>query len=354
MISKMPSSKTARLSDVAQAAGVSIGTASRVLNDSFRVNALARAAVRKAIDELGYVPPPIEKRSGRRAGIAAAKSTGRLLVLLPGPVDLKWLLDHAPVYAYALHSIEREVANRGLTLSIQRFDDWETIPRLVAADNMLRGLIFLGWAIPGYSANMKFNVPAVWTMGLNVEFTGDHFVPNGLLIGKLAAEYLLRRGHRHCAILGPQLDLSRHAVVSFGDRFAAFIDCVEAQGGDVLQLIDSNLTSDEAELATETLVQRLVDAKPRPKGLFCWSASLAPLVYRCLEKRGIVIGKDIDIILCNNDRPFLAALRPQPAVIDIQPEYIGRRAVERLLWRIDNLDSPAEKVAIAPKLLEKL
>lgn len=352
MIYPMHRSEPARLSDVARAAGVSMGTASRVLNGSIRVNATATAAVRKAIDVLGYVPPPIEKRAGRRAGISLAKSTGRVLVLLPGPVDLKWLLDHAPAYAYSLHSIEREVAKRGLTLSIQRFDDWETIPRLVEADNMLRGLIFLGWAIPGYSASMKFNVPAVWTMGLNVEFTGDHFVPNGLLIGKIAADYLLGRGHRHCAIIGPQLDVSRHAVVSFGDRFAAFIDCIEAEGGDVLRLIDSHLTADETGNVADALVQRLVDTNPRPKALFCWSAALAPAVYQGLKKRGIVIGKDIDIIVCNNDRPFLAALQPQPAIIDIQPEYIGRRAVERLLWRIDHPDSPAEKVAIAPQLLE--
>src|SRR5262245_23971621 len=114
MLQYMSDTKPARLSDVARAAGVSIGTASRVLNGSARVNASATAAVRKAIDELGYVAPPPEKRAGRRAGISPAKSSGRVLVLLPGPVDLKWLLDHAPVYAYALHSIEREVASRGL------------------------------------------------------------------------------------------------------------------------------------------------------------------------------------------------------------------------------------------------
>lgn len=44
------------IKDVAQAAGVSVGTVSHVLNRPERVSERRRAAVRAAIEELGYVP----------------------------------------------------------------------------------------------------------------------------------------------------------------------------------------------------------------------------------------------------------------------------------------------------------
>ena len=57
------------------------------------------------------------------------------------------------------------------------------------------------------------------------------------------------------------------------------------------------------------------------------------------------------IVVCNNDRMYINPLDPAPAVVDIRPERIGRRAVAQLLWRIAHPEEPYESVMIEPTLL---
>lgn len=67
------------IEDVARAAGVGRGTASRVLNGSVQVSPAARAAVRRAVDELGYVP-----NRAARSLVTRRTDTVALVVSEPG------------------------------------------------------------------------------------------------------------------------------------------------------------------------------------------------------------------------------------------------------------------------------
>jgi LacI family transcriptional regulator len=107
-------------------------------------------------------------------------------------------------------------------------------------------------------------------------------------------------------------------------------------------------------VAAETLdklVDRLVSAKPRPNGLFVPTDLLTTRVYPLLYERGIRPGRDITIISCDNEEVRLSALNPRPTSIDIRPEDIGRRAVRRLLMRLENADEPPSRIQVAPKLV---
>lgn len=63
-----------KLRDVATLAGVSLKTASRVLNHQANVSLDKRERVWKAIEELGYVPDPIARQL-RRGGASAEEVT---------------------------------------------------------------------------------------------------------------------------------------------------------------------------------------------------------------------------------------------------------------------------------------
>lgn len=71
------------LVDVARHAGVSRATASRVLNGSTRVSAKAEAAVRRAVNELGYVADPVARAlvsaGGYRVVVAVTGETADVL-----------------------------------------------------------------------------------------------------------------------------------------------------------------------------------------------------------------------------------------------------------------------------------
>ena len=57
-------------------------------------------------------------------------------------------------------------------------------------------------------------------------------------------------------------------------------------------------------------------------------------LYSSLARRGLAVGSDVSMISCNNERSLLSNLHPGLTSIDIHADFIGRRAVDQLLWRI--------------------
>ena len=66
----------ASMKDVAQRAGVGVGTVSRVINDSGYVSADTRKKIERAIEELGYTPNELARNLFRNR-------TGIIGVLIP-------------------------------------------------------------------------------------------------------------------------------------------------------------------------------------------------------------------------------------------------------------------------------
>ncbi|HBF34513.1 TPA: hypothetical protein DDW35_08105 [Candidatus Sumerlaeota bacterium] len=110
--------------------------------------------------------------------------------------------------------------------------------------------------------------------------------------------------------------------------------------------------SEEFEARLTTGLQRILSGAPIPTGLFVTSDALTVHVYRCLKNLGVEIGKDIEIISCNYEVPILNCLYPRPKSIDLRTEEIGRKAVERLLWRMKSpaLEGSYFSVEVEPRL----
>ena len=90
----------------------------------------------------------------------------------------------------------------------------------------------------------------------------------------------------------------------------------------------------------------------RPTALFVAMDVFTASVYRLLLERKLHPGQDVQIITCNNERPYLTGLHPAPAIVDIHADYVGKRAIERLLWCIKHPADPYEKVLIAPSIVD--
>ena len=91
--------------------------------------------------------------------------------------------------------------------------------------------------------------------------------------------------------------------------------------------------------------------QPRPTGIFFPADMLTSVAYPLLYERGIVPGRDLDVVSCNNEEILLNNLHPKPAVIDIHAAAVGYRAVEQLLWRIEHPLEPKMKSLIDPELI---
>ena len=105
---------------------------------------------------------------------------------------------------------------------------------------------------------------------------------------------------------------------------------------------------DSHKVCVESLVERLLEITPRPTGLFVPSDSTTARVYASLTQKGIMPGKDIEIVSAGYERPFLAGLYPCPTVVDTRNEHSGVRAAKQLLWRMANEDG-GEQVLVKIK-----
>ena len=350
----MTAANSVTILDVARMAGVSKGTVSRAINNVPGVSANSVAAIRKAMTELNYEPPPLERRRGPRSRMRFAATPGQIALLLLGRHDLKWIFDHQPVYSSVIHGVGEALAARNLNLIVRHVARHADLPEVLRLGRW-EGLVLFGVEPDDPAPPELRRLPAVWAMGSPQRFPGDHVLPNHLMTGTLAAEHLLSRQHARCAVLADAMNRGFAPQLHRVDRAAAFRYTIERAGGQVQELIDGELLGPENQLDEQrlgALIDRFAAASPRPTGLFLTMDVFAPSVYRLLNHRGIQPGKDVQIVTCNNERPYLMGLRPSPTVVDIHADYIGKRAVERLLWHMKHPTEPAEKVLIAPSIAE--
>jgi LacI family transcriptional regulator len=87
------------------------------------------------------------------------------------------------------------------------------------------------------------------------------------------------------------------------------------------------------------------------KAVFAFSDMLVSAIYPLMLMKGLIPGKDMELVSCNNETAYLINMNPKPVEIDIHTEKIGYKAVEQLLWRIKNPTEPRVKSIMEPAII---
>jgi LacI family transcriptional regulator len=320
--------------EVAQLAGVSTSTVSRVINDRPNVAARTVASVKRVMGELSFSPV---RRSTPSSRGGDGMRTATIAFLVFGTSGSQ----PAPAFEKLLRGVSGATSQRDLSLIFSFVSDPSQLPPRII-NRRVDGILLHGER-PSSSVQAKLEpMPTVWLMANRQRpLWGDQVMPDNTAIGELAAKYLLQRGHRHVAYLS-----SGWGSWSFEIRSLAF--CLGIQdGGGKVELLEA--TEDRAQdfwsrdglmLAGDALVDRLAALNPRPTAIFIAEDKLLPVVDAALARRGIRCGpgEGLELISCNNERPHFTGLHTSPATIDIRAESIGRRGVEHLLWRLRHID----------------
>ncbi len=348
--------KPVSIMDVAKAAGVGVGTVSRVINNRPSVSKAANDAVRRAMALLDYTPPPPGRRRGyrmnRQKPSRSEPQIREVIIVLLTNYGIEWILGKAPVFAAVLQGIQSAVEEAGGVLTIRQATTWAQLHGVVKRSKGAPCLM-MGEEPPGASPHQLRHAPAVWVMGSAQRFGGDHVQPDHLSLGQMAATHLLARGHRLVAYIGVPISPGYH--VSF--RGAALQWWLRDQGAEVIllvhpEVITLNATTHQANDAVlAELLEHFCALQPRPTALVVQADVLTPHLYSLLLERGVRPMVDVEILTCNRETAYLSHLKPQPVVLDLQAEAIGRRAVAQVLWRASHPNEPAMRVMIEPLLL---
>ena len=337
------------MAKVAKIANVSSATVSRVINGRSSVKPETVLLVKKAMAKAGYAPKPLSSRPGPRLNGYGqnSKRTGIIaLVMCMKPS----FLGHSPVLSSAVHGAEDALMQRGLSMVQVYVQPGGPISPILSKNGIDGSLVIF---------TMPDNVEAVLSrhacVTLMSEATthSDHVFCDNEAIGKLAFDYLKERGHQHVAFM----TWSKERTVSITRRDSF---CRAAQKSQVqVDLFEhTNIWGNDLldkptimESMCATTVEHMLKLAEMPTGLFVADDATTATLYPVLKRYGIMPGKDIDIISCNNETMLLAGLSPRPATIDIKSEYVGRRAVEQLCWRLQN---PEDRAIIGIKIQPEL
>jgi LacI family transcriptional regulator len=323
------------ITDVAKAAGVSVGTVSHYLNGSARVAEETGKRIQQAIDELGY-------QVDLRGRGLRAKHTRTVGLLLPNITN--------PFYAEIARHIEHSLSLAGYQVllcdsfdSTSREDDYISNLMSRRVDGIL--LIYSQERDSLQELSRRSKLPIVFV---------DRGVPgeasvhsDNRLGGRLAARHLLELGHQRIALLAGEPH-----VRNVRERVAGFREELEAGG---VPLDASLVLEGEQALSFGHRVDELLgEERQAPTAIFATNDIVAVGAWRRLIELGYRVPEDVSLV--GYDDIEISRLTLPPLTTVAQDKHaIGQRAAALLMELIEvGQAAPHDKgVVIPPGLVER-
>jgi DNA-binding LacI/PurR family transcriptional regulator len=328
------------LDEVAQAAGVSRSTASRVLTSDPRVSPDARRAVERAASKLGYVP----NQAGR------ALSTGRSDAVALVVFEPTTLLFGDPFIPRLLRGLGDILNSRDIQLILlapQSAPDSDRVERYVAAGHVDGALLVSlpsSHPLPGRLASR--GIPVV-IGGRPTEADRFNYVDVDNVAGAAhAVAHLVAGGRRTIATVTGRRDVSAGQ-----DRLAGYRQGLQAAGlpADDALIEAGDFTSDGGARA----IRFLLIKRPRLDAVFVASDLMAVGVLQVLAEAGRRVPEDVAVVGYDDD-PMAAALQPPLSSVRQPIEEMGREMARLLMDAIRSPDRPPRKVLLTTRLEVRL
>jgi LacI family transcriptional regulator len=319
----VPSGITIR--DVAARAGVSLGTASRVLSGHPATSAETRARVTEAATALGYRP----NAQARSLRLTRTHTIGLLVSDVRNPffADVAHAAEQAALgadYVTLLGNANEDVDQQDRyleTFLTQRVDGVVLTPQGRGAGT-LDALVAGGMPLVFADRTVQdVDVPSVTTDSRS-----------GL---DQAIAHLASAGHTRIAFIGgPQ------SISTGRDRHAAFIDALPRHG---LAVHPELITfGDFREASGADATEDLLTGAGRPTAVIAADNLMAVGALAAIRRHHLAVGTDIELVAFD-DIEWFSYVDPPISVIAHDPGAIGRCAVELLLRVIDG-DEPQSVV----------
>ena len=300
------------LRTVADACGVSLSTASRVLSNSTNVGPAKRAAVLAAATRLGFVPNLIAK-----ALVAGRTRT----------VGLVAQFFESPFYAAILRGVEDELTSAGYSLVVSsghwNREEEEACVQVLRSRQVDGIIILTGQLEDVYLAHLAGELPVVVT-GRRLAAPGLHALAcNDFEGARAATRHLLQRGHRRIAhITG---NLSHPDAV---ERERGYREALREAGiaVDPALILPGNYQESSGARAAEDLLCRGVAFT----ALFAANDQMATGATQVLYRHGLMVPRDVSIVGFDGVLSSEHACPPRTTV-NLSAAELGRRAASAML-----------------------
>lgn len=320
------------IKDVAEAAGVSTATVSRVLSNKPHVRPELRQRVLAAMEDLDYRP--------NRVARSLRAQTSSILGLIVSDIQ-------NPFFTAVSRAVEDTASAQGMNVFLCNSDE-DPEKELMYIDQLqaenVAGIIFspTRQTANSFSEIVVMNLPIVVI---------DRRVPSqdvdSVVIDNVDAAYRL----------------TNHLISDGYRRFGGFFGTASTTGRDRRKGFNLALSEHEIKQDPELIAyveareeegyeatQRLINRPDRPEVIVTSNGLLATGAYRALRECGLAIPEQVAFATFD-DTPWAGLVEP-PVTVIRQPTYeIGKAAAELLLERIEDPSRPTRQITLQSQLV---
>jgi LacI family transcriptional regulator len=313
---------------VAQLAGVSIATVSRVLQGTRATSAQTRSKVLQAVDDLDYVP----LQAARSLAVRRHDAHGIVLPDLIGPYYSELLMGYESAAAELGQSVVIVVAHPG-----------EAATRTVRLSSRVDGIVVANSTISDAAAHSLARRVPVVLLARPAVAGCDAVSAESFQSAKTLAGHLLAHGRRRLSFVGDP-DGSPDVQA----RYLGFLEALSAStatssAGPIVKVGFRERSG--AKVAAQILGHAI-----QPDALFCANDELALSTMKALQYSGIRIPDDIAIVGWDD---VMTARYVTPGLTTVrQPLHeLGRAAATRLHERIAGAPTAPEPLILPTELV---
>ncbi len=330
---------TITMEDVAEKAGVSKATVSRIINNvpnSASKETIER--VNRVIDELGYVSNSLA------ASLKTLKS--RTIGLIVGDIG-------NPFFGLIIKGIEKTLQGSGYSLILANSDylyEKEEEFIQVFLERQVDALIIAPCEQKNYVE--ENNIARMINRGVQVVlidnfipgFDVDHVVVDNYRASYNATKYLIELGHRKIAMItGP------YERTTATKRRDGFVAALTEQNVDITPelVIEGDYSIESGYRGVNKLLQR----EDIPTAIFVANNFMTVGALRAVNDKGLRVPEDISI-LGFDDMYWYTITRPSLTAIKQPALDIGRVAAERILLKLNRKRQPApQRIELKTELI---
>ena len=285
-----------RLADVAEKAGVSTATVSRVMNGKSTVAAATKQLVLETLASMGVSSPDLDERGTSLVGIVSPELTN-------------------PIASHYVQELQRQLTARGFAavLSTHTSGGADTsLQPLISAH--VSGIVFIAGLSADTSSEAEayltsggLDIPYVTINGWNPNIGIPDFSADGAEGIKDSVRHLFHAGHRQIGLATGPERFRGSQDMAIGYRQAMMELCPDADE----HVIHSLFSVEGGQMAADQLLDHGVT------GIICGSDMMALGAIRQIRQRGLSVPDDVSII-GYDDSPLMAFTDP-PLTSNRQP-----------------------------------
>lgn len=330
---------------IANKLGLSINAVSIALNNKEGISERKRMEILKLADKLGYLDKfPYYKPSFANKNVC---------VILQS-----MYFKDAYFYSKILIGIEEESRINHYNVIINFYEDGNfAVPNCIE-NRKVSGIIIVGNIRDEYLIKIKqFNIPIVLVDHSSLLVPTDSIMSDNKLGSYIATEYLVHKGFLNIGFFG---DLNYS--LSINERFFGFHEALKNnmnfENSNLLNnfIADRSVLYDTEDFVINSDIDKIIEIikqiKIIPDAFICSNDSAALHLIKALNSIGYSIPNDISIIGFD-DIVLSTLISPKLTTIMVNKELMGKKAVDKLIFRMKNKEEPVENTILSVKLIER-